>query len=340
VPQTLDMSSPVNALHALGGIATFAELRAAAPRKGIEASVRRGEIVKDRRGRYVLATTSDHLRVAHEMSAVLSHESAALHHGWKVKHAPEVPTVTVRRKRHLTSADRGRATPHYNDLPADCIPEGGTTPMLTVLDCARHLAFDRALAVTDSALRNQDLTLGAVRSEAARLRGPGAAAARKVADHAIYVSANPLESVLRAIVINIPGYSFVPHLCIWDNGLYATVDLGDPKVKVVLKAEGYAFHGGRKEFKRDCPQVQRVGRLGVDRVPFHLGARDVRPGLRHLDLGIMVAVFSRGAAASRSGPPGMTSPTRQTFATLTRASKQAERAKNPHRDSVYALLPV
>ncbi len=252
------MPSPADALLALGGIASFAELCAACPRKAIETALRRGEIVKDRRGRYLLANTSDHLRVAHQMSAALSHESAALHHGWKVRHAPEMPTVTVRRKRHLTSADRGRATTHYNDLPTDCIREGVTTPMRTVLDCARHLPFDRALTVADSALRNQDLALGAVRSEAARLRGPGSAAACKVAQHAIYVSANPLESVLRALVTDIPGYSFVPQLRIWDNGLYATVDLGDPGLKVVLEAEGYAFHGGRKEFKRDCRRYDEL----------------------------------------------------------------------------------
>ncbi len=255
---TRGMPSPADALHAFGGIATFAELRAASSRKSIETALRHGKLAKDRRGRYVLATTSDHLRVAHELSAVLSHESAALHHGWKVKHSPEMPMVTVRRKRNLTSADRGRALPHYNDLPADCIREGVTTPMRTVLDCARHLPFDRALAVADSALRNQDLALGAVRSEAAKLRGPGAAAARKVSHHAIYVSANPLESVLRALVMDVPGYSFVPQLRIWDNGLSAIVDLGDPKVKVVIEAEGYAFHGGRKEFKRDCRRYDEL----------------------------------------------------------------------------------
>ena len=219
MPQTRDMASPDDALRALGGIATFAELCALTQRKAIEAALKSGDIVKDRRGRYVLATTSDHLRIAHEMSAVLSHESAALHHGWKVKHAPEMPTVTVRRKRHLAAADQGRVKAHYNDLPADCIREGVTTPMRTVLDCARHLPFNRALTVADSALRNRDLTLSAMRSEAAALRGPGAAAARKVAYNAIYVSANPLESVLRALVTDIFGYSFVPQLRIWENGL-------------------------------------------------------------------------------------------------------------------------
>lgn len=252
------MPSPALALQTHGGIATFAELRNTVSRRAIDKAMNSEEIVKDRRGRYVLASTSEHRRIAHEMSAVLSHESAALHHGWKVKSAPELPAVTVRRTRHLSARDRARCIPHYVDLSADGIREGVTTPTRTVLDCARSLPFDRALAVADSALRANDVTLDRLRSEAAQLRGRGSGAARRVAQHASYVSANPLESVLRAIAADTPGFSFVPQLRIWDHGLYATVDLGDEELKVALEAEGYAFHGGRKEFRRDCRRYDEL----------------------------------------------------------------------------------
>ncbi|MGC1209343.1 MAG: DUF559 domain-containing protein [Ornithinimicrobium sp.] len=175
-----------------------------------------------------------------------------------MKSAPELPMVAVRRNRHLAVADRARCIPHYVDLPSDDIREGVTTPTRTVLDCARTLPFDRALAVADSALRAQDITLTRLRSEAAQLRGRGSGAARRVAGHASYVSANPLESVLRAIAADVPGYSFVPQLRVWDHGLYATVDLGDERLKVALEAEGYAFHGGRKEFRRDCRRYDEL----------------------------------------------------------------------------------
>jgi hypothetical protein len=67
------------------------------------------------------------LRIAHEISAVLSHESAALHHGWQVKTAPEQPVVTVRRKRHLSAGDLARCTPHWRDLPDGSVHRGVTS---------------------------------------------------------------------------------------------------------------------------------------------------------------------------------------------------------------------
>ncbi|MGB3258070.1 MAG: DUF559 domain-containing protein [Ornithinimicrobium sp.] len=252
------MPSPAPAVQALGGIATFAELRSTVSRREIERALARDEISKDRRGRYVLASTPQHLRVAHELSAVLSHESAALHYGWKVKSAPELPVVTVRHSRRLSAQDRTRCSAHYSNLPASYVHQGVTTPTRTVLDCARLLPFDRALVVADSALRAGDVARDRLRTDAAQLRGRGAARARAVAHEASYVSANPLESVLRAIALGVSGYSFVPQLRIWDHGLYATVDLGDRGLKVALEAEGFAFHGGRKEFRRDCRRYDEL----------------------------------------------------------------------------------
>lgn len=97
--------------------------------------------------------------------------------------------------------------------------------MRTVLDCARALPFDRGLTVADSALREGGVSLWRVREEADELRGPGSAKARRVAAQASYVSANPLESVLRAIVLDVPGF---------------------------------AFHGGRQEFHRDCRRYDEL----------------------------------------------------------------------------------
>lgn len=252
------MPSVENALQQLGGVATRAELTTIAGGAALRQAVRRGEVAKDRRGRYVSADTATQLRAAHEVSAVLSHESAALHHGWKVKNAPDLRVVTVRRKRHLTTQDRSRAHVHWQNLPAHGIRHGVTTPLQTVLDCARHLPLDRALTVADSALRAEDITFVALREAADALCGRGAAQARRVAEHACYVAANPMESVLRAIALDVPGFTFVPQLRVWDSGLYATVDLGDEELKVVLEAEGFAYHTGRREFRRDCRRYDEL----------------------------------------------------------------------------------
>lgn len=245
-------------IERLGGVATLTEVMSAASRSRVRGALDRGEIAQDRRGRYVLRSVAGHLALAHEMSAVLSHESAALHYGWKIKIPPETPMMTVRRQRHLTAADRARVTPHYLDLPAGDVHQGVTTALRTVLDCARHLPWDRALTVADSALRAEDIRLDRLRAAAADLRGPGSRAARRVAAQASYVSANPLESVLRAISLDIQGFAFVPQFRVWDRGLYATVDLGDEGLQVALEAEGYAFHTGRREFRRDCRRYDEL----------------------------------------------------------------------------------
>lgn len=252
------MPSVDHALECLGGVATLAELTGVTSPARVRRALREGEVARDRRGRYVLAATSSHLRTAHEITSVLSHESAAVHHGWKVKMVPELPVVTVRRKRHLRPEDRARCTPHFRDLPADGIHQGVTTPTQTALDCARDLPLDRALAVADSALRAKDITLGALQEAASTLHGRGAARARRVAHHASYVAANPMESVLRAIALGVPGFAFVPQLRVWDSGLYATVDLGDEQLKVLLEADGFAYHSARREFRRDCRRYDEL----------------------------------------------------------------------------------
>lgn len=73
-----------------------------------------------------------------------------------------------------------------------------TTPLRTVLDCARDLPFSEALAVADSALRAGMVDLAQLRKRAGGLRGPGAMRARRLAEHADGRAVNAVESVVRA----------------------------------------------------------------------------------------------------------------------------------------------
>ncbi|MDQ3382974.1 MAG: endonuclease domain-containing protein, partial [Actinomycetota bacterium] len=79
-----------------------------------------------------------------------------------------------------------------------------------------------------------------------------------MAAEACLLAANPMESVLRAIVLDIPGFCFTPQLRIWEHGLYATVDLGDQTLMVAIEAEGFAFHSGCREFRRDCRRYDEL----------------------------------------------------------------------------------
>lgn len=235
-----------------GGICGRPQLLVVATDRQIAAAVRAGSIVRTRRGRYALPTASDHLARAHQMSATLSHLSAAMHWGWKVKFVPSRAQVTVGRHRTVRSEDQREVRPHWRDLAERDVVDGVTEPTRTVLDCAMDLPFDVALAVADSALRSGLVRKRVLVQEASELRGRGSAKARKVATTADHRAANPFESVLRSIALEVPHFRFTPQLQIAEPGFFAMVDLGDRRTRVVLEADSYEFHAGRSEHDADC----------------------------------------------------------------------------------------
>ncbi len=89
----------------LGGVSRWRELRVVHPARLIRRSVETGFVVRVTKGRYVLPTTAEQLATAQSRSAVLSHLSAAVHHGWKVKRC-RMP----RGSPSLGTADCGRAS--------------------------------------------------------------------------------------------------------------------------------------------------------------------------------------------------------------------------------------
>lgn len=246
------MPEIADTLTALGGLATWSELRKVHSKRAIGKALVDGHAVRLARRRYALPLVAEGPREAHRRSATLSHLSAALAHGWAVKAPPAVPTITVRRNRHVTASDRLTARFFFADLRPDDVIDGRTTPLRTVIDCARTLPFDQALAVADSALRSQRVDVFELRAAAAAARGPGATGIRRVAAHADGRAANPLESVLRAIALEVPGLEVVPQYQIAEPGLYAIADLADVRHRLALEAEGYAFHGTRPAWRSDA----------------------------------------------------------------------------------------
>ncbi|WP_244929900.1 DUF559 domain-containing protein [Nocardioides sp. W7] len=181
-----------------------------------------------------------------------SHLSAAQHHGWAVKTVPDRPWVTVRRKRRLDADTRATVHVAYADLTKSEVRDGVTTPLRTVLDCARRLPFDEALAVAESALRGGDVTKDELRTAAAQVRGPGATACRRIAAGADARSANPFESVLRALVVEVGGLEVEPQHPVVARGRTWHPDLVDVRRRLVIEADSWEFHTGRDEHSRDC----------------------------------------------------------------------------------------
>ena len=179
-------------------------------RKRLQGAVRRGEITRTSRGIYRLAS-ADLARVkAAELRGAASHLSAATLHGWEVAFPATCPWITV--PRNVGASGQEGCYVFWADLSGEV--GAVTSPLRTVIDCARRLEFGPALAVADSALRHGDVTRSELAEAAARVRGKGAARARRVAVHASPLAANPFESMLRAIAIEV-GLSVVPQFGIW-----------------------------------------------------------------------------------------------------------------------------
>lgn len=249
-------------LHRLGGVASRKMLIRATSRKEFRRAVAKGEVVRDAHGRYALATTAQAPRAANRLTGVLSHRSAALYWGWEVKTVPSEPDVTIRRKRHLADQQADGVSLHWADLEPQEVVGLVTSIERTLTDCMRSLPFDEALAVADSALRQRSVTKRRLVELAAAIKGPGAPQARRVARHASHLAANPFESVLRAIALDVPGVDLEPQVVIADQLGKGRPDLADRRRRLVVEAESHSFHSRRGDLRRDCRRYTKLVLLG------------------------------------------------------------------------------
>ncbi len=242
----------VAALERLGGVGSTRQVVALSSRRRLREAIRAGDVRRCRRGLYALASVQDHRHRAHELAAVTSHLSAAAQWGWKVKWPPDRPWVTVPRNRKVAAATRVEVNLTYADLTDDEVVDGVTSPVRTVVDCARKLPFDEALAVADSALRSGMVSHEELLLVADALRGRGASDARRVARLASPQAANPFESALRALVLGFPALSVRPQAEVVARGMVFHPDLVDVQRRIVIEADSFEFHTSQEAHARDC----------------------------------------------------------------------------------------
>jgi len=140
------------------------------------------------------------MRTANRLSAVMSHTSAAAHWGWEMKDVPARATVTVPRNRKVSAEVRADVDVFWRPMARGRVGSAlVTSPVQTVLDCARWLSFDAALAVADSALRHRSVTRAELVKTHDSFRGHSRQHVLRVIEAADARAANPFESVLRAI---------------------------------------------------------------------------------------------------------------------------------------------
>jgi len=248
----------VDLLTRAGGVAERATLVRLTSRRAVDQALRSGEIVRDGHGRYALPVADEALRAANALSGVVSHRSAALHWGWELKTVPTKPDVLVPRNRNVSAERKSVAALHRADLTAEEVRGRFTSPARTLVDCLRSLPFDEALAVADSALRRGSITKERLVTLAATVTGAGARQCRKVAAEADGRAANPFESVLRAIALDVPGLDLVPQVPIRARSFSVQPDLVDEARRVVLEADSFAWHGDRASLRWDAQRYNNL----------------------------------------------------------------------------------
>lgn len=286
------------ALARLGGVVDRRSLLRLCSRHALDAAVAEGSVVRVSRNRYVLPAADEARSAAARVHGVVSHLSAALVHGWKVKVPPARPSVTVRRNRGRLD-DRGLDL-HWSTLTAAERAAAVTSPLRTVIDCARTLPFDQALAVADSALRSRTVLRSQLLEAAAASPRTGRAAALRVAHAADGRAANPFESVLRAIALDVPGLHVVPQGAV---GAIGHADLTDARLRIAAEAESFEFHALPEAFTHDVRRYTAMTRLGW------LVARFVWDDVMHrpayVDGVLADLVALRHCQQAVHGPPGV-----------------------------------
>ena len=125
-----------------------------------------------------------------------------------------------------------------------------TSRIRTLVDCARTLPLEEAVAVIDSALRQGSVTAEELSSAARSASGPGSAKVRHAFSLADGRAESVLESVLR-VVLRLAGVGAEPQVVIRvGEEFVARVDLLVDGW-LVIEADGFAYHSATGDFRRE-----------------------------------------------------------------------------------------
>ncbi|SDT03438.1 Transcriptional regulator, AbiEi antitoxin, Type IV TA system [Nocardioides scoriae] len=235
------------AVRELGGLASREALLRVVAVRDLERAVVSGEVVRMRRGVYGLPGLDADRAAAIAIGGPLSHLSAALAHGWKVRLPPERPQVMVPRGRNVAQSRRRGVGLRWGAVTPQELVAGIRGEVATVLDCARDLPLEDALAVADSALR-AGVPRGDLLRACSRLPRTGRSRALEVVELADARAANPFESVVRAVLLGVPGTCFEPQQWI---GTLGRADLLDRRLRLAVEADSFEFHADAAALRRD-----------------------------------------------------------------------------------------
>lgn len=239
-----------------GGVARRSELEV--DHRALARALDSGAVVRVARGTYALSDQQPPLVAAAQAGGVASHSTAAQLWLLDLVSSPAHPHVTVRRNRRMTGTASAGLVPHWADLPDSDVDGLVTTPLRTVVDCARSMPLPESLAIADSALRRRLFSHDELLVCADQTRGAGRRAVLLVADHASDEAANPFESALRGIAIGAGVTGVRPQVPLEVRGAFIRPDLVDPALRLVAEADSFAWHGQRRALATDCRRYDEL----------------------------------------------------------------------------------
>lgn len=229
----------------------------------------------------------------------LSHLDAARLLGIEIVDDPGTRYVTVPRNRSRLRVP-GWTVVRSDVSEADLVQDEGlrlTGVVRTLADLARVLPPAEALACADSAVR---LGLASPHSVVSRLTGTlghGAAGIRHVGRLLDPRSGSVLESLLRHLLLEagLPR-PLTQYLVTDENGIeVARVDFAWPRQRLVVEADGYAFHSDRASYRNDRLRANALTQLGWRLLRFTW--EDVRQRPDHV-VGLVRGCLAASAAAA------------------------------------------
>jgi hypothetical protein len=256
--------------------------------KSIECAVRRGDLIRVRRGVYTLARPDEPRELLHrgivvpawvmaqerELSdrtaaallacprAVASHESAALFHGLPLLRTPDAPRLTVPAGTALRTLAGVRL--HRAELPKSHLSGKDarfTSVARTTVDLGRWLPFVDAVVVIDAALNRRMTTtdhLIKVARDCATWPRIGRALKALAAADGLAESALETVSRLQMVVTGLPTPTLQAEFI---DPISGKVDRGDfywPEFRTVGEADGLGKYASRSTLTREKLREDRL----------------------------------------------------------------------------------
>jgi very-short-patch-repair endonuclease len=190
---------------------------------------------------------------------------------WKLEGGPEASVVEVSTPRHVRSVRLDTKVRRVRSLPDGDVRIVGGLPVTsvarTIVELAGIASAGELELAFESALRRRILTIPQLRTQIGRSpsTAPGIGLVRALVSQGPMA---PTESILEAALWRLLRRSGLPlpdrqHEVRDQQGrLVARLDFAYPEARIAIEADGYRFHSGRRDWRRDIERHNALTELG------------------------------------------------------------------------------